>query len=104
MRFLVLLCSTGILMGASLLKCKEVHSHREMANIQLGLPLPFVSVNMQRYTPMEYPQCFRAGSPWEDPMRVIWSRVVVDVALIFGLLYGLTALGNRAWRRALHEQ
>jgi hypothetical protein len=103
MRIFVLLCLTGILMGASLFKCKQVHNYQEMANIQLGFPVPFLSVNMQRYTPMEYPQCFRVGSPWEDPMRVVWSGAAVDATLIFALLYAVAAVVSRAWRRESHE-
>jgi hypothetical protein len=103
-RVFLLLCLTGILMGTSLFKCKEVHNYQEMANIRLGLPVPFLSVNMQRYTPLEYPQCFRVGSPWADPMRVMWAGAAVDVALIFALLYGMAAVGSRAWQRASHKR
>src|SRR3954453_12430465 len=98
MRAIVLLCLTAILMGTSVFKCKSVHSYEEMAEIRLGLPIPFLFVNMQRYTPLEYPQCFRVGSPWQDPMRVAWSRAAIDAALIFALLYPVALIGNRVWR------
>ena len=81
MRVIVLLCLTAILMGTSVFKCKEVHSYEQMAEIRLGLPIPFLFVNMQRYTPLEYPQCFRVGSPWLCAMAApdlhLWSDSTV---------------------------
>jgi hypothetical protein len=97
--FVLLLCMTGILMGASLFKCKEVHSHAEMAEIRLGLPIPFLAVNMQRYTPLEYPQCFRVGSPWEDPMRMLWPAFLANLLIIFAALYGFVVVLSHAVRR-----
>lgn len=99
MRTFLLLCLAGILMGASLFKCKEVNSYEEMADIRLGLPIAFLAVNMQRYTPLEYPQCFRVGSPWEDPMRILWLEVAIDLALVFAALYGASVIMSLAWRR-----
>jgi len=99
MRVFLFLCMTGLLMGASLFKCKEVHSYEEMADIRLGFPVAFLKVNMQRYTPLEYPQCFRVGSPWEDPMRIMWPAAILDLALILAALCGTSAVLLHFWRR-----
>jgi len=76
---------TGVTMLGSLLPCKTVKNYEEMADIRLGLPVPFLSVNMQRYTPLKFPQCFSTGSPWEDPMRILWLRFLADFVIVYGL-------------------
>jgi hypothetical protein len=95
----VLLFVTAAVMGVSLFKCKPVHSYAEMADIRLGWPVPFLSVNMQRYTPLVFPQYFRVGSPWEDPIQVLWPSVAVNIVLIFGSLFGLNSLALRLERK-----
>jgi hypothetical protein len=100
---LILLCVTLALMFASLLNCRMVHNYEEMADIRLGWPLPFLSVNMQRYTPLVFPQCFRVGSPWEDPMRVLWPAATINTAIIFGTLLILRSASRWMRRKGVSE-
>ena len=101
---ILLLLASGLIMGASLFKCRTVHSYEEMANIRLGWPIAFVSANLQRLTPLEYPQCFRVGSPWEDPMRVLWTSAALNGALIFASLLAVGELALRLQKRRAHER
>ena len=73
---------------SSLFNCTEVNDYSEMEDIRKGFPLKFVSLNLQRYTPMEYPQEFCGlGSPWEDPQKILWLQLVLSFAILFALLY-----------------
>ena len=85
--FLVSIVVVGVLVS-SLFNCTEVNGYSEMADIRKGFPLKFVSLNLQHYTPMEYPQEFCGlGSPWEDPQRILWLQFVLSFAIVFALLY-----------------
>ncbi len=98
-KLIALLILTGLIMGGSLLVCETVYNDEEMADIRLGYPVAFLSLNMQRYTPLEFPQCFRVGSPWEDPMQLLWPAFLLDVAVVFGgLLASAMAIKHKFGR------
>jgi hypothetical protein len=85
---------------ASLFYCQTVHSYDQMADIRIGWPFPFLSVKMQRYTPLVFPQCFRMGSPWEDPMRVLWPALALNATIIFGSLRAVAFVLRKVRRKA----
>lgn len=92
---------TGSVLCASLFVCEEVNTFEEMADIRLGRPAAFVSVNMQRYTPLTFPQCFRIGSPWEDPMRVHWPALFGSFVIVFGSLLGIVWAAGPGHRQSV---
>lgn len=99
----VLLVLAGSLLFASLFVCTEVNSYQEMASVRIGMPLAFLSVNAQKYTPLKFPQCIRVGSPWEIPMRVLWLPFLVNLFVVVGLLLGIVwAAGPRHRDRVLY--
>lgn len=89
---LIPILATAVIMAAALCKCSTVYSYDEMANVRLGWPVALFSANLQSYTPVEYPQCFRVGSPREDPMRVLWTWAALNGALIFASLLAVSEL------------
>jgi hypothetical protein len=94
----LLLFATVIILAGSVSICRTVHNYEEMADHRVGYPVPFLSVNLQRYTPLEYPQCFRHGSPIEDPMHIIWPALLFDSVIVFLTLLGIAVMLKKVIR------
>ena len=73
--------------------CREVGSHQELSDVRVGLPLNFISVNFQRYTPVEYPVQFCGpGSVWEDSIRILLYPFIFNFAALFLIYLGIFKL------------
>jgi len=75
--------------------CSDVSNHAEMASMPRGFPLTYIFVDMQRYTPIFFPETFCGlGSPWEDSRRIMWVPFFVNIALISSLILAVTVAFN----------
>lgn len=85
---------TIIILVATLFIPKQVYKQEEMKSLPLGYPIGFYIQDFSRYTPLEFPQEFSFGSPWEDPSTIhpvyfLLSYFIVYVILLF--IYLITA-------------
>ena len=86
-------------MFVSVFDCKDVNSYQEMSDVRFGFPLPFLSVNFQRYTPLYFPEDFCGpGSPWEDPQRPLFAPILMNYVLMFVFFYGVCKVSTMIWR------
>lgn len=80
--------------------CTDVSNHAEMASMPRGFPLTYLFVDMQRYTPIYFPETFCGiGSPWEDGRRIMWLPFFVNIALISSLILAVTFAFNFVRRK-----
>ena len=82
-------------MTLSLFACREVTSADGMADVRLGLPIPFVSVDARGRPPATFPRCVRLGDPRRAPVRLRPLAAFADLALLTAALVAVTL----AWRR-----
>jgi hypothetical protein len=62
-----------------------VYSQTELAQVNLGLPLPFLIQN-QEYYPPSFPWQTSIRSVWENPIQVLWPQFFLNIVFVFGLL------------------
>lgn len=86
---------SGMILVATLFIPKEVHTQEEMKSLVLGYPIGFYAQDFSRFTPLEFPQRFNFGSPWEDPAYILWDSFVLSHLIVFA---GLNAM-LFAWRK-----
>lgn len=72
-----------ILVFASVYLPVTVYSQAQLAEVKLGLPLPFVS-QTQYINPRSFPWETSIRFVWENPTKVLWSLFFLDVFLIWG--------------------
>lgn len=80
---------------ATLFIPKEVHTQEDMKSLVLGYPFGFYVQDFSRYSPLEFPQQFNFGSPWEDPAYILWGRFIMSYLVIFIILNLLILVGRR---------
>lgn len=90
---------SAMILVASLFIPQKVTSYEQMRSVKLGYPFGFLIQDFSRYTPLEFPQKFRVGSPWEDPARVDWFNFVFSYASVFLILLAMRALSISALLR-----
>lgn len=70
-----------------------VHTQADLAQVRLGLPLPFMIQDQTGYTP-PLPWQTHFYSPWENPTHILLPELLLSLAIIFVvislLLNGLT--------------
>jgi len=70
-----------------------VHTQPHLAQVRLGLPLPFMIQNQTGYTP-PLPWQTQFYSPWENPTHILLLELLLSLAIVFVvislLLYDLT--------------
>lgn len=86
---------SGVILVATLFIPKEVYTQEEMKSLVLGYPFGFYVQDFSRYSPLEFPQQFNFGSPWEDPAYVLWGRFIMSYLVIFIILNLLIVVGRR---------
>ena len=87
------------LMFESVFDCKDVYSYQGISDVRFGFPLPFLSVNFQRYTPLYFPEGFCGpGSPWEDPKRLMFTPNLMNYVLMFAFFYVVWKVSKILWR------
>ncbi len=91
---IAILTLSTILVSASVFYPKEVRNEADFKNVQLGLPLPFVVQNLNRYRFLlknERGILTKSGavplhlySLLENPARFIAWAYLVDIVIVFG--------------------
>ena len=85
-----LLFSVGALLlvlGLSVFRCTDVYSQDELKDVRVGFPFRFLSIDLSRYSPLEFPQIICGPvSPWENSHRVNLPLLLLNVVLIFGFI------------------
>lgn len=82
---LVFLVMSVIIVFISLFLPVTVHSHEELREVRLGLPIHFVVQDQSRYDP-PFPYPMRFYSNLEVPTRVNFIRLVLSIFLVFTVL------------------
>lgn len=77
---------SGLLVLASVFVPITVSSKIDLAQMKLGLPLPFVIQNQSRYDPPFPWQFGFEFNPWETPTWILLPQFLIDVALVFGVI------------------
>lgn len=72
----------------------------DLAQMRLGLPLPFVIQDQSLYDPPFPWQFSFTFNPWEMPTRILLPQFLLDVALVFGVMsFALYVFSKVGWAR-----
>lgn len=92
----VVLVVSAVLTALTVALPVEVDTHEQLEAVPLGYPFPFFVQNLSRYTPLSFPQYFRMGSPWEDPLVAwLWPNFFASYGIIAVLAFGVYRLAKR---------
>lgn len=62
-----------------------VESQTDLAQVELGLPWPFIVQNQGQITPPLFPWQTSVRIPLENPTQILWSKLLLDVVTVFGV-------------------
>ena len=86
-RLILIFILTSMTLLASMFTCQKVESYSELSDVRVGFPLNFISINFQRYTPINYPAKFCGPSSiWEDSQRILIFPFIFNFIVIY-ILY-----------------
>lgn len=92
-----------ILMTLSLLPCEKVRSPEALAEVVLGLPVPFVAVDARRLESRGFPQCVGFGRPRVDPMRLRPLAALASLASLTLAVMLVARLAGIGWTTDAHR-
>jgi hypothetical protein len=103
---LSLTAALTVVLASILIDTTMAYSDRDLASVQLGLPIAYLSQDQSVLTPPSLPLRVRLRSPWEYPTGINPVIFVVDVALVwgcFGLVLGILYLASASTRNSKYR-
>lgn len=85
-----------LIVAASVFLPTTVYRESDLLRVGLGLPVRFVVQDQRGYAP-PFPWQTRFYSPWENPTRIMWPQLLLNLVLVFGVV----SLALHACRSAL---
>jgi hypothetical protein len=70
----------------SLLLPVKIYTSVGLSHINLGFPLHFLSQNYH-FTPEKYPAYISFSSPWESPTHISFLFLLLDIGIVFFVLF-----------------
>lgn len=86
-----MLLASLLLVVASAFLPITVHRQSDLGEVRLGVPIQFLVQDQSRLTP-PVPYRTSLSSPWEFPTRVLGAQLLLNIAVIFGLLCLVAAI------------
>ncbi|MBW4637783.1 MAG: hypothetical protein KME05_06030 [Gloeocapsa sp. UFS-A4-WI-NPMV-4B04] len=80
---IAIVISSVLLVLTSIYLPVTIYSQAQLAEVKLGLVLPFV-VQTQYINPPLFPWQTSIRSIWENPTQVLWPQFFLDVLIVFG--------------------
>lgn len=83
--YIALLIVSVVFVLTSLFFPVTVYIKAEFFEVPLGWPLAFVLQNQREYAPY-FPWQTHIYSVWENPIRILWTKFFLNIAIVFGAL------------------
>ena len=81
---------------------ETAQSKGDLYSVSRGLPLPSVVWDLGRFDPpYPYPLRSLGPSPWEDPFRILWPNLFVDLAFWLAVSLLFVRIFKRTFERIL---
>lgn len=90
-----------VIVFQSLYISKTINDPRELNNIVCGSPLPFVKFHSYRALPDHAwtRSCIGwMGNPMETPKTFLWGNFFINVAIVFGVIWGGIYFARKAYK------
>lgn len=78
----------------------DIANQAALADVRMGLPFAFLHQDFSGIDPPSFPWSVMFASPWEFPLSIHWPLFILNILLVFAVLFVIQSLIMRGKKSA----